>query len=243
MKITFILLLVIALHSACYSQDTLRISPDLDLIKISDNAYVHVSYTILPDYGRVGANGLVFVSRNRAFLFDTPWNDSLTCILLSYLEDQMKLKIEGFVPNHWHDDCMGGLDCIKNCNIRSYANQLTVDIARIKGLPVPDEGFTDSLTLRLGDRVIYCWFPGAAHSMDNIVVWIPSEKILFPGCICKSIDSSNLGNTADGDVASYPGTIKRIIARFGDAAIVIPGHGSYGGPELLTHTRILTGLL
>jgi len=239
MKNLCLLLLLVALNPVCRAQDSIRISEDLALTRISDNAYVHISWSDLPDYGRVSANGLVFIDGNDAFLFDTPWDNSLTCALVSYLENRLKLKIRGFIPNHWHDDCMGGLGCIKSNIIRSYANQLTVDLARSKGLPAPDEGFTDSLTLWLGDKIIYCWFPGAAHSMDNITVWIPSEKILFPGCICKSLDSGNLGNTADGDVASYAETVDRIIERFREAEIIIPGHGSSGGPQLLTHTRAL----
>ena len=239
MKYLCLLLLLLVISPVCQAQDVIRISDDLELVRISDNAYIHVSRSDLPDYGRVSANGLIFIEGNKAYLFDTPWNDSLTCILMSYLEAQMKLKIEGFIPNHWHDDCIGGLGCIKSHGIKSYANQLTVDIARSKGLPVPDEGFTDSLTLRLGDKVIYCWFPGAAHTMDNITVWIPSEKILFPGCICKSLDSGNLGNTADGDITNYAETVDRIVGRYKDVQTVIPGHGSSGGPELLIHTRAL----
>jgi metallo-beta-lactamase class B len=239
MKNLCLLLFLVAINPVCHAQDLIRISDDLELVKISDNAYIHVSRSDLPGYGMVSANGLIFIDNQEAFLFDTPWNDSQTCILVSYLEDQMNLNVKGFIPNHWHEDCMGGLGCIKARNIKSYANQLTMDIARIKGLPVPDEGFTDSLTLRLGDKVIYCCFPGAAHTTDNIVVWVPSEKILFPGCICKSLDSRNLGNTADGDVADYPATVDLIIEKFREAAIIIPGHGSYGGQELLTHTRSL----
>jgi metallo-beta-lactamase class B len=239
MKKIFLLFLVLAVHSVIYSQDTIRVSNDLVLIKISDNAYIHVSCSDLQGYGRVSANGLIFIENHEAFLFDTPWNDSLTCTLVSYLEDQMKLMIAGFVPNHWHEDCMGGLGCLNSRKIESYANWLTIDIAREKRLPLPFHGFKDSLELRLGNKVVLCYFPGAAHSMDNIVVWIPSEKILFPGCICKSLDSHNLGNTADGAVASYAETVNRIIERFIEARIVIPGHGSSGGPELLTHTREL----
>ena len=151
----------------------------------------------------------------------------------------MGLEIAGFVPNHWHEDCMGGLKCLQNKKINSWANQITIDIAREKGLPVPDHGFTDSLNLSLGDKKIFCYFPGAAHSLDNIVVWIPSEKILFAGCMCKSINSVNLGNITDGDISEYPATIGKVIARFGSAEIIIPGHGGIGGPELLLHTKNL----
>jgi len=223
-----------------HSQELIKISSDLELIKISEHAYVHVSYTTLPGYGRISANGLILTDNNSAFLFDTPWTDSLTCVLISYLNDQMKLQITGFIPNHWHEDCMGGLNYLKSQKIKSYANQLTIDIAKNKGLPVPDQGFKDSLRLSLGDKFIYCYFFGAAHSSDNIVVWIPSEKILFPGCMCKSLNSGNPGNLSDGDISEYPKTIDKVIQKFKSARVVIPGHGPIGGPELLIHTKSLT---
>jgi metallo-beta-lactamase class B len=221
------------------SQEVIRITPDLELFKISENAYLHISYDILPDYGRVSANGLIFINKDHAFLFNTPWTDSLTLILVSYIEDKMGLEIKGFVPNHWHADCMGGLGYLQTRKIKSYANGLTIDIAKTNGLPLPDQGFKDSLKVNLGDKAIYCYFFGAAHSLDNIVVWIPSEEILFPGCMCKSSNSSNLGNTTDGDLSEYPKTIDKVIKKFRSAKVVIPGHGPPGGPDLLTHTRSL----
>jgi metallo-beta-lactamase class B len=234
-----IFVLICSSGSGQFNEKPVKISHDLELQKISDNAYVHISYATLPAYGRVAANGLIFINRNEAFLFDTPWTDSLTEVLVTYLSDKMGLKVTGFIPNHWHEDCMGGLAYLKSKGIPSYANQKTLDIARSKNLPVPEHGFTDSLNLFLGDKAIKCYFPGAAHSLDNVVVWIPSEKILFPGCMIKSMSSTDLGNTADGDLKTYPETIDWVIKRFMTAKIVIPGHGNVGGPELLTHTRSL----
>lgn len=239
MRKVLLILFVISAQQAAYPQDTLTVSPDLYLIRLSENAFIHVSYSSVSGYGRVASNGMIFTEGRTAYLFDTPWNESLTEELVTYMEERMGLKLKGFVPNHWHEDCMGGLGYLKSRNIRSYANELTFTIAREKGLPVPDRGFRDSLTLEIGGKYIHCYFPGAAHSTDNIVVWIPSEKILFPGCIIKSIDSRNLGNTADGDLSEYPKTVEWIIRKFGDAVTVIPGHGSCGGPELLTHTLSL----
>jgi metallo-beta-lactamase class B len=235
-KILF-LILFLYLQLATNSQELIEVCPDLELIKVSENAYVHVSYEILPGYGRTSANGLIFINNGNALLFDTPWNDSLTAVLISYLRDRMGLQISGFVPNHWHEDCMGGLNYLKGQNIKSWANQLTIDIAKRKDLPAPEIGFKDSLRLNLGDKFIYCYFLGAAHSLDNIVVWIPSEGILFPGCMCKSLNSQNLGNISDGDISEYPVTIDRVIQKFKNARVVIPGHGRIGGPELLNHTK------
>jgi metallo-beta-lactamase class B len=181
---------------------------------------------------------MIFINGNDAFLFDTPVTDSLTMDLVSWLRDSMKLKIVGFIPNHWHVDCMGGLKYLQSQKIESYANQMTIDIAKTKDLPVPTHGFKDSLKLHLGDKLIECYYFGAAHTLDNIVVWIPSEQILFAGCMVKSLNS-DLGNTVDGDLIAYPKTIDKLIERFSKAKIVIPGHGQFGGIELIKHTKDL----
>ena len=240
-KSIFILVLVLNLLPGISQTDypTIRISNDLELIRLSENVWVHVSYAVLPQYGRISANGLIFINNSEALLFDTPWNDSLTMILVTYLRNHMGLKIMGFIPNHWHEDCMGGLGYLQSLGIESYANQKTVNIARVKNLPVPSQGFKDSLQLHLGDKIIDCYFLGAAHTKDNIVAWIPSERILFAGCMVKSMNSTDLGNITDGDIKAYPKTIDKLLERFKNAKIVIPGHGSAGGFELIQHTRKL----
>ena len=220
--------------------DTIKVSDDISLVRISDNAWVHISYSTLPGFGSFASNGLVYANGRKAILFDAPVTEALTETLVSWLQDSMKLKIIAFVPNHWHNDCMGGLGYIQKIGIKSYSSLKTIEIAKANNLPVPANGFSDVLTLNLGRKKIECFFPGPAHSMDNIVAWIPSEKILFAGCMVKSIDSHNLGNTSDGDLLSYPETIEKLIRRYPNAEIVIPGHGAFGGRELLTHTLELS---
>jgi len=243
MRYIIVIILIGLIHYNGFSQDNykrIKISIDIELIKLSENAYVHVSYSDFPKFGRFPSNGLIFINGSEAFLFDTPATDSLTMDLVSWIKDSLKLKIVGFVPNHWHNDCIGGLEYLKNQKIESYANQMTIDIAKANNLPVPANGFKDSLLLQLGDKLIKCYYFGAAHSLDNIVVWIPSEQILFPGCMIKSVNSKDLGNTVDGDLIAYPKTIDKLIDRFPMAKIVIPGHGQFGGFELIMHTKELS---
>ncbi len=217
----------------------IAVSKDIELIQLSESAFVHVSWSELPDYGRFSSNGLIFARKGEAFLFDTPMTEALTKELVTWITDTMKLKLVGFVPNHWHRDCTGGLAYLQGKKVKSYANQRTIDIARSKGLPLPEVGFKDSLQLKLGNSTILCYYPGAAHSTDNIVVWIPSEKILFAGCMVKSMDAKNLGNTADGDLKAYPNTLGMVLRKFPTAKTVIPGHGDFGGLELIRHTMEL----
>jgi metallo-beta-lactamase class B len=214
----------------------IAVSKDIELIQLSESAFVHVSWSELPDYGRFSSNGLIFASKGEAFLFDTPMTDALTRDLVLWITDSLKLKIVGFIPNHWHRDCTGGLWYLQSQQVKSYANQLTIDISRSNNLSLPEVGFKDSLKLMLGGKAIECYYLGAAHSLDNIVVWIPSEKILFAGCMIKSMDANNLGNTADGDLKAYPTTVGLLLKKFPVAKIVIPGHGDFGGLELIRHT-------
>jgi len=245
MKKFFIVLFVVLIHLKGFAQvsnQTIKITEDIGLIKLTENAYIHVSFLNMPSYGKASANGLVFINGNKAFLFDTPWTDSLTAELYTWFKDSLNINIVGVIPNHWHEDCMGGLQYLHNKNVESYSNQMTIEIAKSKGLPVPLHGFRDSLEIKFDDKLIKCYFFGAAHSADNIVVWIPSEKILFPGCMVKSMDSDNLGNTRDGDLDVYPRTIERLLKHFPDAKIVIPGHGQHGGTDLIKHTLELATL-
>jgi len=239
MKIIMFLFCFFICISIAFSQtefEKIIISKEIELLKISDRALVHVSYIDHPKYGRIGANGLILIDENKAFLFDSPWNDSQTQELVEWLSDSIKVKVMGFIPNHWHEDCMGGLKYLQEQGIKSYANQMTLDIAKEKGLPIPDHGFTDSLKLEFGSQEIECFYFGGAHATDNIVVWIPKEKILFPGCMVKSTGSTNLGNTKDEDLRAYPQTIQKILDQFTDSLVVIPGHGSPGGIDYIAHT-------
>ena len=234
-----IIFLSVCLTVFAYARDSylhIKVSDDIELIKISDHVFAHVSYALMGNYGRIPSNGMIFVVGREALLFDTPVTDSLTKDLVNWIRDSLKVRIVGFVPNHWHVDCMGGLKYIQSIGIPSYANEKTRAIAESKNLPIPQKGFTDSLILHLGDRIAVCKYYGPAHTADNIVTWIPSEQVLFGGCMVKEMKSKNMGNIEDADHVAWPETIRRVIAAYPSARVVIPGHGSVGGTELLTHT-------
>lgn len=218
----------------------ITINNDLEIVQLTPNVYLHISYAEFAGFGRVECNGMILINDDKAFLFDAPPTEQLTKQLVEYITQVLKLKLVGFIPNHWHSDCIGGLAFLKSIGVESYSNQLTIDIAKTKNLPFPAHGFKDSLNLQLGNTAINCYFLGAGHSMDNIVVWIPSEKVLFPGCLVKEVNAKGLGNTVDGDLKAYPQTIEKVLRKFPDAKIVIPGHGAFGGIELVRHTKELS---
>lgn len=215
------------------------IASGMEVTQLSKHAYFYVSWDDMDGFGVVPCNGLILVQGKKAALLDTPATDERTALLVNWIKQKLNADLTVFIPNHWHGDCMGGLSFLKETGVKSYANQMTIDIAREKSLPLPDYGFKDSLTVKLGNMDLCCYYPGGGHSADNIVVWIPSEKILFGGCMVKSVKAKGLGYLSDAVPNEWTSTINKLITRYPDVNWVIPGHGAIGGKELLLHTQDL----
>ncbi len=109
-----------------------------------------------------------------------------------------------------------------------------------KVFPIPKPG--EFITKQFFGEDLEVFFPGQAHSPDNLSFYIPSRNILFAGCMVKDIKSVNLGNLADGYPKKYEDSLKRLFRRYGSIAdlLVIPGHGITGGKELIEHSISLS---
>ncbi|MEO7511979.1 MAG: hypothetical protein ABIZ91_09480 [Gemmatimonadaceae bacterium] len=68
------------------------------------------------------------------------------------------------------------------------------------------------------------------------MVWMPNERVLCRGCAVRAGAAGSLGNTAHADLVSWPDAIDRALNRYGNALIVVPGHGASGDAALLRHT-------
>jgi metallo-beta-lactamase class B len=132
-------------------------------------------------------------------------------------------------------DCLGGLQAFHKRNILSYANNLTLTLAKENDFIIPKNGFTDSLILKVGNLELGSYFLCAGHTKDNIVCYVPSEKILFGGCLIKSL-GANTGNLVDADTSKWPITVETVAQRFKYASLIIPGHGLEGDTSLFNYT-------
>lgn len=226
---------LLAASFAC-AQTTLKVSGDISLTQVSPHAWVHTSVADLDGFAGVSSNGLVVISEGEALLLDTPANDEQTETLVRFIADSLHAQVTRFVPNHWHADCMGGLGYLQSRGVQSYANRMTIEEAFKHGKPVPGHGFGKAVKLRAGKVAVVCRYEGGGHTPDNTVAWVPSEKVLFGGCLVKDARATWIGNTADADMEAWPGTIERLKRRYKDAAVVVPGHGPWGGTELLDNT-------
>ena len=94
--------------SAQSKTEKTEIADDIEILKLSDNLYLHRSFLETQSWGKVGANGLILIKNNEALLIDTPWNNEQTERLDKWISNSLHATIKTVIPTHWHEDRMGG---------------------------------------------------------------------------------------------------------------------------------------
>ncbi len=210
-----------------------------ELVQIGRNVWVHTSYATIAGY-RTGSNGMVVSVPKGIILIDTCWNDEQTQTLLQKIESTFHKPVLVAVITHAHADRIGGIKALLHNKIKVVSTLMTRQKATAAGYPQPFAELHEIDTaLAFDGYSVEVFYPGAGHTADNMAVWVPSEKILFGGCLIKSIESATLGNTADAVVSEWAHSVQRLMTRYPDVKTVVPGHGKNGGMELLKHTQEL----
>jgi len=235
-----LILFSILFQLQCKSQqvDLAYTSEILKILPISENVYRHVSYLETENFGKVACNGLIFIKNNEAIVFDAPTHNTESEELLTWLTDEKKATVKAVVVNHFHIDCLGGLAAFHNHNITSYANEKTIELAKKDSVSLPKIGFKLQNVLEIGGETIINKHFGEAHTRDNIISYIPSEELIYGGCMVKTVNASK-GNLEDANVSEWSNTIQKIKEDYPNLRVVVPGHGKSGGIELLDYTKEL----
>ncbi len=229
--------------TACaQSEDAqIRLADDVVVRKLAEGVWLHTTLFDISGLRRVPANGLIVIDGQNAVMIDLPWTDEQTGVLFDWAAREHNAQIGKVVATHSHIDCAGGLAEAHRRGGESFVLDKTAEILKREGKPAPGNWFSERMSLGCGDMRVELAFPGGGHTIDNIVVWIPARKVLFGGCLIKSANAGNLGNTTEGDLAAYPVTLKKVKETYSNARIVVPGHGRPGGMELVDHTITLCG--
>jgi metallo-beta-lactamase class B len=229
------------LFLSCHPSDkntSISTQSKIQIDSIAPNVWIHQSYLNTKDFGRVSCNGLIFKDQEEVVVIDTPVDDSSSYELIQWIKNQLHAEIIAVIPTHFHEDCLGGLNAFHQREILSFANISTLDSAKTRNTNIPRVGFLQELQIQVGNEEVICSFVGAGHTSDNIVVYIPSQKVLFGGCLVKEI-GANKGNLADADTKAWPISIQNLKEKFPEAKIIVPGHGVFGDRTLLDYTEKL----
>lgn len=225
----------------CVTPTTSAGAAVVEIVPLANGVWLHRSYYTYPGGTRFPSNGLIVRDGETLTLLDSAWGELATVALLAAIDEQMALPVARAIITHAHGDRIAGADVLEARGITVSAHPLTRRFAIASGLPVPDHAL-EQLQLpgsSMSFGRIEIFYPGAAHTADNLVAWIGDERVLFGGCALRAAAATSAGNVVDAEPASWLEAIAQMQARYGTAAVVVPGHGDAGGVELLSHTARL----
>lgn len=164
------------------------------------------------------------------------------------------------INTHFHSDGTGGNDAYKKHDVEIWASDLTKKLHQEKDQYYQKKQAEDfksqpELSKRIlarkvilaanvfpinkgmersfGENSFQVYYPGPAHTKDNVVVYLPKQKVMFGGCLIKP--GQTLGYLGDADVEAYASSAENL-KQF-DVKFVIPGHGKdVGGVEFIDNT-------
>lgn len=237
-KVIRSLLFAAGMLGSIFSPAQSHVNSDIEIREVAKGVWMHTSLYTYPDGTQFPSNGLIVKEGGALTLIDTAWGELKTTRLLEVISAEIQLPVSKAIVTHFHSDRAAGVDVLESLGVEVYAHPLTQRLTIEYGLPVPDRVFED--LSNSGDSIgmgrLEVIYPGPAHAMDNLMVWLPDERILFGGCAIRASESKSAGNTAHGDIESWLQAMSYIAEHYKSARVVVPGHGEPGGQELIQHT-------
>jgi metallo-beta-lactamase class B len=206
-----------------------RIADTVWVARLEPGLWLHTCTALIDPGLYYPANGLVLERPGGALLIDTCAEHRQAEALLDWSGTALGAPIVAAVATHFHSDRTGGIAGLARRGVPTFAHPLTCELARRHGQhePRPIEDFLGR-THAMGAGC-ELFFPGAGHSRDNIVAWLPRQGTLFGGCFLKSVTSRELGNLQDADPEAWGESLRRVRDRYPGARRTVPGHGVVAG--------------
>jgi len=236
--------------------ETVSIDVDLTAQRLSPDVW------LVQDRSFYDTNVLIAKMPGDTVIIASSFIDSVkTEKLVDWIKKSLRPKAIRAINTHFHFDGTGGNEAYHREGVETWSTQQTQDLYKgradsmrsslaeslkgdhAKALKATKNSLAKHSFHRdsglewdfQGEKVIV-YYPGPAHSPDNLVVYLPAKKILFGGCMVRALDY-DLGNTNDADLKNYHKSA--LALRQFPADIVIPGHGTKGGMDLVEHTIAL----
>jgi metallo-beta-lactamase class B len=176
------------------------------------------------------------VTKKGVILFDTPWQKKYFQPLLDSIRVRHHKKVMMVISTHWHQDRTAGLKYYASKGIKTYTSRQTDSLCVLHHKNRARFLIPRDTTFHIGEGSFQTYYPGPGHTMDNIVIWFPKQKLLYGGCFIKSTDVKTLGNIEDGNVKDWEQSLRRLQKKFPDPKYIITGHYSWRDKKSISHT-------
>ena len=185
---------------------------------------------------RIPANGMYVVTNQGVVMFDTPWDTTQFQPLLDSINIKHGKKVVICIATHFHEDRTGGLEYYRQQGISTYTTKQTDELSKKRGMKRAEFLLNKDSVFTVGQYSFQTYYPGPGHAPDNIVIWFEREKILYGGCLIKSVEDETLGNLSDANVKAYATTIENVQRKCKKPKHIITGHNDWTNTKSLEHT-------
>lgn len=209
--------------------------------QIADRIYAFVQ----PDGSWMINNSGFVVGRSAVSCVDSCATERRTLALRDAIARVTSAPVRTLVNTHHHTDHTAGNGLFDGATIVAHERTRPAMLAR--GLPgntglwtdvdygdldlaLPSLTFTDRITLWSDDLRCELIHAGrAAHTTNDVVMWIPERSVLFAGdLLFNGSTPFVLAGSVSGSIAVLDGLVRPL-----GAAVIVPGHGPVCGPEVI----------
>jgi glyoxylase-like metal-dependent hydrolase (beta-lactamase superfamily II) len=197
-------------------------------VTVLDHEAVTDSVSVI--YG-AGGNVAVLRTQSGAVVVDTMTFPIQGRRILVLAEKLGGGPTQAVINTHYHADHThgnpawpAGTRIVATERTRAYLERF--DSAFWEGLAagsVPNDLFTDTHDLRIGDKTIRSFYLGRGHTGGDLVVLFIEDRVLHTGDLFFNRRYPNIDLEAGGSVQQWGETLERVLAL--DFDRVIPGHG------------------
>jgi metallo-beta-lactamase class B len=209
--------------------------PRLEIRHLTGEFYIFTTYNLYKGT-RVGANGMYLLTNEGAVLFDSPWDTTQFQPLLDSIQARHDKKVVLCIATHFHEDRTAGLAYFKEQGAKTYTTQRTDELSKKRGMERATYLIDKDTVFKVGQYSFQTYFPGHGHAPDNIVIWFGKERILYAGCLVKSVEDKSLGNLSDASIQDYATTLINVQKKCRKPRFIIPGHNAWTDSNSLRHT-------
>ena len=208
-----------------------------------------------------GNSLVVEMANSDLVIVGSPYTPSAMADVLTWLDAHRGQRRIVAINTGYHVDNLGGNNALIERGIPVYGSDLTARLLSERGEHTrklvlsmlgtkPGDRYFDAhvsvpyvppthlfpiaqgLTLTIGSERVVAYYPGPSQAPDKVVVYFPSKRVLFGGCMI--LGGDRLGNTAEADLNEWSRAMRKL-GQF-EVSIVVPGHGDRMDPGLIQHT-------
>ncbi len=225
------------------------------LVELDDGVYALIAYGPSAAEG-LGANSGFIVGNESVLVVDSRFTVNHARQLLKAIRSVTDLPVKYLVNTHYHPDHVWGNSLFRSEGAIIIARPETgiemerftpvyIDYYRTRKpdvyemikdvqLALPDSFVTDELRFDLGGIEAVVSYYGPGHTAGDLVVSVPSKRIVFAGGLISNGYHPNMGDQG-ADFGNWMAILDRIAAS--RPRIIVPGQGPAGDAGMIERQR------